>query len=333
MSAQVLGGHSGASFSAILGHEEAKKHLSEAVRDGHISHAYLIEGIPGVGKKMLADAFVAELFGTEEERRLLSHGNHPDVKKIRPLPEKKSISKEQIQTDLVGDIDIRPYKGRYKVYIIEEADKLTVEAQNTMLKTIEEPPEYGVILLLAERASSFLPTILSRCVKISLQPLPVEMITEVLVRRGVSEEQARAAAVFAQGSLGKAQMLLSDQDFSAMRRDLFGFLARVPELKPIDVLRGAGLFETYKKETQQLLDLMLLWVRDELIYLATGDPDRILTVDYRQEICRGAEKYSLEKLGEIVLLIRQIDTGLSQNVNRDLALDRLMTGLMIEREG
>ncbi|MBQ7059271.1 MAG: DNA polymerase III subunit delta' [Firmicutes bacterium] len=330
MCAQVLGGHSGASFSAILGHEDAKRHLSEAVRDGHISHAYLFEGIPGVGKKTLADAFVAELLGNEEEKRLFAHGNHPDVKKIRPLPEKKSISKEQIQTDLVGDIDIRPYRSRYKVYIIEEADKLTVEAQNTMLKTIEEPPSYGVILLLAERASSFLPTIISRCVKISLQPLSPDLIVDTLVSRGIREKDARAAAVFAQGSLGKALMLLSDEDFSLMRSDLFGFLTKAPELEPIDVLRGSALFETYKKETRQLLDLMLLWVRDELIYLATGDPNRIMAADYREEIVRSAERYSLEKLTKLVLLIRQIDTDLSQNVNRDLALDKLMTGFMIK---
>ncbi|MBO4889201.1 MAG: hypothetical protein J5589_12950 [Firmicutes bacterium] len=330
MCAQVLGGHSGASFSAILGHEDAKRHLSEAVRDGHISHAYLFEGIPGVGKKTLADAFVAELLGNEEEKRLFAHGNHPDVKKIRPLPERKSISKEQIQTDLVGDIDIRPYRSRYKVYIIEEADKLTIEAQNTMLKTIEEPPSYGVILLLAERASSFLPTIISRCVKISLQPLSPDLIVDTLISRGIREKDAQAAAVFAQGSLGKALMLLSDEDFASMRSDLFGFLAKMPELVPIDVLRGSTLFETYKKETRQLLDLMLLWVRDELIYLATGDPDRIMTADHREEIVRSAERYSLEKLTKLVLLIRQIDADLAQNVNRDLALDKLMTGFMIK---
>ena len=199
-----------------------------------------------------------------------------------------------------------------------------------MLKTIEEPPSYGVILLLAERASSFLPTIISRCVKISLQPLSPDLIVDTLVSRGIREKDARAAAVFAQGSLGKALMLLSDEDFSLMRSDLFGFLTKAPELEPIDVLRGSALFETYKKETRQLLDLMLLWVRDELIYLATGDPNRIMAADYREEIVRSAERYSLEKLTKLVLLIRQIDTDLSQNVNRDLALDKLMTGFMIK---
>ena len=332
MSAQVLGGHSGASFSAILGHEEAKKHLREAIRDGHVSHAYLIEGIPGVGKKMLADAFTAELFGDEESRRLLLHGNHPDVKRIRLLADKKSIGKDQVQETIVNDIGIRPYRSRYKVYIIEDADKLTIEAQNTLLKTIEEPPEYGVILLLAERASSFVPTIISRCVKISLQPLDVSLITETLVSRGIREDEARAAAVFAQGSLGKAAKLLSDESFSSMRRELFGFLSKTSELSLFQVLhKGEELFETYKKETDQLLDLMLLWVRDQLIYQATGDPSRVLTVDYQQEICAAAGRYRTEQLARMVWMIQETGTGLSQNGNRDLALDRLMTSFMLER--
>lgn len=331
MSAQVLGGHSGASFSAILGHEEAKRHLMEAIRDGHISHAYLIEGMAGVGKRSMAQAFVAELLGDEDSRRLLAHGNHPDVKIIRPRKGKKSIAKEQIQDDLVADIDIRPYRSPYKVYIVEEADKLTVEAQNTMLKTIEEPPSYGIILLLAERASSFLPTIISRCVKIQLPPLDLDLITQALIQKGVSAEEARSAATFAQGSLGTALSLTTDETFSDMRKDLFTFLAGVPKARHIDVLKGSQLFETYKADQERLLDLMMLWHRDLLVFALTGDPQRVLTADHLEEIRRSAAVYSPEQMARIVQTIRDIYSGLSQNVNRDLAMDRLFTSLIPSR--
>ena len=331
MSAQVLGGHSGASFSAILGHEEAKRHLSEAIRDGHISHAYLIEGMAGVGKRSMARAFVAELFGDEESQRLIEHGNHPDVKTIRPEDGKKSISKEQIQTGLVADIGIMLYRSPYKVYIIEEADKLTVEAQNTMLKTIEEPPAYGLILLLAERASSFLPTILSRCVRILLTPLDMELITGALIEKGVDPDSARSAAAFAQGSLGAALSLTTDETFSGMRIELYDFLSQVPSMKPIGVLRGSQMFDTYKQETNRLLDLMMLWYRDLLVYALTGDAARVLTTDYLSDISRVCASYSTEQMTRIVQVIRDIYSGLSQNVNRDLAMDRLFSSLIVSR--
>ena len=171
----------GASFSAILGHDGAKAHLQAALTDRQMSHAYLLEGSHGVGKKTLANAFVKTLLcqapvlgvkgqqdccGRCQSCRSFDHDNHPDVKRIRTLPDKNTISVKQIRDELVKDISIRPYGGQYKIYLIEEAERLTVEAQNAMLKTLEEPPAYGIIIMMAESAASFLPTIFySRALK------------------------------------------------------------------------------------------------------------------------------------------------------------------------
>lgn len=332
----------GASFSAVLGHQGAKAHLQAALASGQMSHAYLIEGISGVGKKTLAAAFVKALLceqlltkqGSSGEScgfcsscRSFDHGNHPDVKRIRAAEDKNTISVKQIRDELVKDISIRPYGSRYKIYIVEEAHRLTIEAQNAMLKTLEEPPAYGVILLLAESSAAFLPTILSRCVKISLQPLDPSLVYEGLDRQGISGEKARIAAAFAQGSIGQALRLCKDETFEELRQALFQFLVQLPKLSKLEVLRGAQLWEQYKSEQETIFSLLLIWYRDILVYQETEDPAKVLCTDQLAAIQQLASFYSNRKLIQITDRILDIHKKLKANANPALAIDCLLIDL------
>lgn len=328
----------GASFSAILGHEGAKAHLQAALTSGQMSHAYLIEGTAGVGKKTLANAFVKALLceqplangescGCCQSCRSFDHGNHPDVKRIRAEEDKNSISVKQVRDELVKDISIRPYGSRYKVYIIEAADKLTIEAQNAMLKTLEEPPAYGRILLLAESAAAFLPTILSRCVRVSLQPLSQQLIRQGLERRGIRGERASIAAAFAQGSLGQALMLCEDEDFEKVRQSLFQFLAQIPQLSQLEIMREAKLWEQYKSEQDTIFSLLLIWYRDILVYQETGDPGRLLCSDQARTVSGLAAYYSNRKLIRLIEMTLDIHKKLKANANPALAVDCLLMNL------
>lgn len=328
----------GASFSSVIGHDQIKQELSAAIRDGHLSHAYLLEGMEGVGRKTLAGAFVAELFGDEESRRLLSHGNHPDVKYIRPQKdekdsskEKKSISVEQIRTELLDDISIRPYRGSHKVYIVEQADILTESAQNAMLKTLEEPPAYGIIILICEHASTLLPTILSRVAHLKLEPLGREQISAELVKRHVTQEAAQEAAVFSQGSLGKALTLSQDEDFRILSRDIFSFLSRVPELTRYEIVSGMTLFTTYKNQQEQLLRLMLLWQRDVIVYASSHDPDRLLLSSRAADIEKCALCADLKHHTEVAAALSRSMYLLSRNVQRDLVLEVMFSSYITDR--
>ena len=160
-----------AGFGDIVGHEQIIWHLQNAIRMGKVSHAYLLNGEPGSGKKLLADCFAMTLqceaggidpcMECHSCKQALTN-NQPDI--IRVTHEKpNTISVEDIRTQLNGDIQIKPYSSRYKIYIVADADLMTVQAQNALLKTIEDPPAYAVILLLANNADRLLPTILSRC--------------------------------------------------------------------------------------------------------------------------------------------------------------------------
>ena len=166
-------------FEEIIGHKQMIEHLKNAIQLDKVSHAYIFEGEKGCGRKTVAEAFAAALqcehqkegtdaCGTCKSCRQAASKNHPDI--IHIVHEKpNSIGVEEIRQQVVNDIQIKPYNGKYKIYIISEAEKMTAQAQNALLKTIEEPPAYGIIILLTDNASSLLPTILSRCVVLSMK--------------------------------------------------------------------------------------------------------------------------------------------------------------------
>ena len=148
------------SFKDVVGHKDIINYIRNAVQEDKVSHAYILNGERGSGKKMLAALFAATLQcekGGPDPCNVChsciqaESGNHPDI--IRVQHEKpNTISVEDIRTQVNNDILIKPYQGPYKIYIISEADLMTPQAQNALLKTIEEPPEYAVIFLLTENA-------------------------------------------------------------------------------------------------------------------------------------------------------------------------------------
>ena len=171
-------------FKDVIGHAHLIEHLQSAISMGKVSHAYIFDGEKGSGKNFLADIFAAALqcenseiepCGSCTSCKQAEGRNHPDI--IRITHEKpNTISVDDIRQQLCGDIMIKPYKGPYKIYIVDEAEKLNVQAQNALLKTIEEPPAYAVIMLLTTNAESFLPTILSRCVTLHCKPVKDSMV-------------------------------------------------------------------------------------------------------------------------------------------------------------
>ena len=168
-----------ANFKDIIGQKQAKEHFQTAIETGNISHAYIINGETGSGRRMLADAFAKALQCEKHPNadscdgckscHQAESGNHPDIRYI--THEKASISVDDIREQLNNDIQIKPYSSEHKVYIIPEANKMTEQAQNALLKTIEEPPAYAVIILLTDNLNALLPTIQSRCVTINTKPI------------------------------------------------------------------------------------------------------------------------------------------------------------------
>ena len=332
-------GHTQDIFPLVVGHDEIKAHLQAALVHDKISHAYLFEGVEGIGKRTLAREFAKALLctrplegykacGTCVSCQTLASGNHPDVIYLN-AGEKASISVETIREGLVQDISVMPYRSRFKVYIVEDAHRLTVQAQNAMLKTIEEPPEYGLILLLAANIQNFLPTILSRCVRLRFAPLSSQTVGQALVERhGVPAEQAALCAAFSQGALGKAVQLASSEEFGALRDELCRFLEDLPKKKESNVIAFGSFFEQHKDEQEQIFGLLLIWFRDVLLMKETQDDRWVLNQDRRRAIMDLSAIYSREELMDILSTIRDIQEKLKRNGNYSLAVDWLLVNMV-----
>ena len=179
-------------FADIVGQEQIKEHLQNAIRLNKVSHAYIISGERSSGKEFLAKTFSMALQCENRQdtepcqechscKQALSK-NHPDI--IFLTHEKpNTISVDDIRTQINGDVAIKPYSGPKKIYIISDGEKMTVQAQNALLKTLEEPPEYAVILILTTNVGALLPTILSRCVILSMKPARDEQVKKYLMQR------------------------------------------------------------------------------------------------------------------------------------------------------
>lgn len=322
-----------ADFKDILGHESVIEHLQNAITLQKVSHAYIFNGEDGCGKLMLAGAFAKALQcqagGAIPCGRCLSciqaeSRNQPDI--IYVTHEKpNSIGVDDVRQQLVDDIVIRPYSSRYKIYIIDEAEKLTVQAQNAILKTIEEPPAYGIVIFLTNNSEMFLPTILSRCVLINLKPVKNQLIIEYLMHQcQVPEYQAELCAAFAQGKPGRALRLALSPDFEEIKGEIIKLLKNVHNMELTELVTSIRAINGYNISVDDCLDIMTIWYRDVLLFKVSRDPNSLIFGDEVNEIRKAAGRSSYEGLEIIMEAFDKAKRRLHANVNFDMTMELLL---------
>ncbi len=321
-------------FADICGQKDLKEHLQRAIRHEKFSHAYIISGEKDSGKMMLAEAFAAALLcedrrgedscGVCRSCRQAEHRNHPDIRYL--MHEKpNTIGVDEIRRDINDDIVIKPYASAYKIYIVDEAEKMSVEAQNALLKTIEEPPGYAVIFLLTTNANAFLPTILSRCVTLEVKPLSVAQTKEYLMKEcRIPDYQAEVWASFSQGNLGKAIRLASSEEFNGFKTQLTDTLRRIGQMDSWEIAQAAGELEEQKNAIQDYLDLMTIWFKDVLLYKAAGSEDRLVFQDEAMIIRNQAKSASYQGIERILESVEDAKRRRSANVNLNLTMMLLL---------
>ena len=316
----------------IVGHEDIIKHLDRAIINGKISHAYIFHGEDGSGKTTLARAFVKALQCQEKGSQACSNcvscsqidsNNHPDIIYVRH--EKVSIGVEDIRRQVNADIHVKPYKGPYKIYIIDEAEQLTEQAQNALLKTIEEPPGYALIILLATNIEVLLPTILSRSVVLNLKPIEEQKIKEFLMlNHNIPDYMAEMAAKFSGGNIGKAIKYALSGDFEKLKEDILHILKYMDEMELSEIISGIQTVSQNRTSLEDSIDLMMLWYRDLLMLKATNNLDLII---YKEEIetLRKQTKYiSYEGTENIIKAMEKAKRRISFNVNADIAIELML---------
>ena len=321
-----------AGFHDIIGHDDIIRHLKNAIETGKVSHSYIFTGEPGSGKKLLAGTFAAALQCESGESepcmtcdscKKVIGKNHPDI--ITVTHEKPgSISIDEVREQVVHDVDIKPYCSPYKIYIIPDAEMMTVQAQNALLKTIEEPPEYAVILLLTSNIDSLLPTIRSRCVRLDLKVVDDGLVKKYLMEHlQVPDYQAEIDASYAQGSIGKAKEAATSQEFADMTANALKILKYANSTEVYELTEAIKTLTADKNNINDYLDIFQFWFRDVLMFKATREIDNLVFKQEINFIREQASERSYENIEKILEALEKTKVRLRANVNLELALELL----------
>ena len=325
-----------AGFQDIIGQQQIKEHLQNALATGKISHAYIINGEKSSGKEFIARVFAMALQCERGEtepcqecrscKQALSN-NHPDI--IQLVHEKPgTISVDDIRSQVNNDIAVKPYSSAYKVYIINEAEKMTVQAQNAILKTLEEPPEYAVILLLTSNVNSLLSTILSRCVVLNMKPVGNQLVKEYLCSKlQVPDYRAEVCAAFARGNVGKAKMLATSEEFENIKAEALALLKYIQDMDLAEIMTAVKKITEYKLEIKDYLDICAIWYRDALMFKATSDMNHLIFREEIQALRRTAQRSSYEGIENIIKALDTAKQRLDANVNFELVMELLMLAI------
>lgn len=322
-----------AKFTDIIGQEQLKEHLQNAISMNKVSHAYIINGERSSGKEFVAKVFAktlqCEKGGTEacdecHSCKQAQSGNQPDI--IYISHEKpNTISVEDIRAQINNDIVIKPYSSPRKVYIMNEGEKMTPQAQNALLKTLEEPPEYAVILILTTNVDSLLPTVLSRCVVLNMKPVPDKKVKEFLMKElEVPDYKADICVAFARGNIGKAKMLASSEEFDKVKEEAITLVKYINDMEISEIVKAIKKISEYKFEITDYLDILSVWYRDVLLFKATKDANSMIFRDEIQYIRKVADRSTYEGIETIVKALQQAKRRLDANVNFDLTMELLL---------
>ena len=297
-------------FENIIGQEFAKKYLTNSMRKNKINHAYMFEGIEGIGKKKFTGELSKILLNSENV------DSSPDY--INIYPDGSSIKIAQIRK-LQTDIIIKPHKD-YKIYIINDAEKMTIEAQNALLKTLEEPPGYAIMILITSNKEALLDTIKSRCEIIKFLPISLLDLKKYLIKNGVDEQRAQLLATFSRGSIEKALELSESAEFAIMREDIQSYIQTILDKNIIEILEIPNNMDKYKKEVISILDMMVNYFRDMMLLKEKVDKSMIINSDKIIFIQNMSKKITYSQVSKIIDIIEETKKKIKSNCNFNISI-------------
>lgn len=322
-------------FADIIGHNRIKEHLQSGIRNGKVSHAYIFEGDDGIGKMMCAMAFATALQCREGGIEPCGHciscmqmasGNQPDVSFV--THEKSIISVDDIRSQLCTPVTVKPYAGPYRIFIVDEAEKMNEQAQNALLKTLEEPPEYAIILLLTNNRNAFLQTILSRAVVLEFLPVAdSELIPFLMEKAHIPDYRARLAAAFAGGSPGKALACADSEDFQREKDTAASLMQNLPDMSEERMAFTAKNLVAKKEELEDILELMQVWFRDLLYLKAAGKKATLMFAQEESILQAQANRISYEGIRGLQEELQKLRDKRKANVTPEPAVWLMLYGM------
>lgn len=324
-------------FSDVIGHERPKALLQTALRQDRIAHAYLFYGDEGIGKRLVALRFAQALNceagdGTDacggcRSCRQIEARTHPDFLVIEPDPE---LANPQIKIEQVRELEQHivypPLVGRKKIFLIDEADRMTLGAANALLKTLEEPPDHNVLLLVSARPSALPLTIRSRCQSLRFAPPARTQVEAALIlKREIHPADARFLAAASQSRLGAA--LTMDLTAARAAREELCAVVSPETLRSAAAILSAA--ETFHKSDRgpEVLDWLAQWVRDLLLISVGADQEHLIHADRLPLLKTAARGAQTEQLAALLDEIDALQRAAGRNLNLQMAMETVLLRL------
>lgn len=320
-------------FDEIIGNESIKLHLKNSIKMQKTSHAYILEGEKGMGKRLMADSFAKALQCEAGEENpcnkcssciAMDSQNHPDIIYVKPT-NKTGFGVDDIREQINTDIYTKPYKYRYKIYIVEEGEKMTEQAQNALLKTLEEPPEYGIIMILTENFDKLLSTIISRCVHVAIKPLKqAEVIKYLEINQGMNSSSANIYAALSRGNIGKARMYIEEEEFEEMRMLVIKSIEAFIKKDDLSIMELANTISLNKEKADMMIEIFLTWLRDLLIVKELQGENNLIHKDKLKTLLKQGEEIAYNRICVLISRLIEIQEIMKVHVNYQLAIETLL---------
>lgn len=309
----------------IIGHKEVINSFNNALKNDMISHAHLIIGEDGIGKSLIAKKFAMNILGVKVEKSYI------DIIEYRT--NKESFGIDNVR-EIINEANKKPYEFDKKVIIIYGGEKLTSQAQNALLKTIEEPPKGVFIILLSNNSESILDTIKSRCQIYRLWPLSKDEMYEFIniSYNDIKTEQAKVLLSFCEGIPGRIEKLINDESFKEIRLIVIELLKEISTNNSELVLKYSDIFCKFKGRENDILSVFKTFIRDIIVHKEIKGHMDILNLDKINDIEEIASVISYKKLEKISQIIDKTRKDLKSNINLWAAFSSMLISILEEEK-
>ena len=292
----------------FVGHSSLIENFKNRCSNGNLSHAQLISGEDGIGKSILAEILGKLILNRDLNREYVDIINYK--------PSKASFGVDDVR-EIIDEVNKKPFEGDKKVIIIHQGNKLTIQAQNALLKTIEEPPTEVYIIILCESLELILDTIKSRCEIYKLTPLTKDELYKYIAIKGYdySEEEKSSAIAFSEGIPGRIDRYFSDTELQELRDKIVDLLLQLTNNEIEAILEKEEQLVSYKQNKEEVINVLSSFIRDILVNKEVYNENLIINRDKIKEIERLTNEMSFKKLNKMLLGLQEARKNIKNNVS------------------
>lgn len=303
----------------IFGHKNIIESINNRKLNDSFSHANLIVGNDGIGKSIVAKYMAAQIINRRDDIE--------NVDIVKYYPSSSSFGVDDVR-NIINEVGKKPYEGDRKVLILYKCDKLTVQAQNALLKTIEEPPKGVYLILLSDSLEMILDTIQSRCQIYKLTPLGKEDILDYIEDKypELTPNEKKSALAYSAGVPGKADRFIGDGNLKKLRDICIGLFEDILKREKGLVLKYEELFKNSKDDKLELLDILLSYIRDIMLFKELNDSELIVNFDKVESLKNISIGISYKKLNSMLEYITEARINFNSNTNYSMTMGVLLMG-------